>query len=100
MLVPGTGLGPRGRVKGGTPMRAREAASDRAQSVKLVPPIEKVRLKTLTATDGQAHVGVELEYHTVGGEATRLQFGLCAEDAAALGAQLSQLAEKLCSTEH
>ena len=68
--------------------------------VKLVPPIEKVRLKTLTTTDGETHVGVELEYHSTVGEPTRLQFGLCAEDAAALGAQLSQLGEKLCSTEH
>ena len=28
--------------------------------LKLVPPMEKVRLKTFTATDGKAHVGVEL----------------------------------------
>ena len=81
-------------------MHEPEAAAGQAQSVKLVPPVEKVRLKTLTATDGKAYVGVELEYHTSGGEATRLQFGLSAEDAAALGAHLSQLAEKLCSTEH
>ena len=70
------------------------------RSVKLVPPIEKVRLRTLTATDGKAYAGVELEYHTTGGEPTRLQFGLAAEDAAELGANLSQLAEKLRSTEH
>ncbi len=70
------------------------------RSVKLVPPIEKVRLRTLTATDGKAYAGVELEYHTTGGEPTRLQFGLTAEDAAELGANLSQLAEKLRSTEH
>ena len=81
-------------------MRAGKAAAGRAQSVKLVPPVEKVRLRTLTATDGKAYVGLELEYHSTGGEATRLQLGLSACDAAALGANLSQLAEKLCSTEH
>lgn len=68
--------------------------------VKLVPPIEKVRLKKLTAADGKKYVGVELEYHTTGGEASRLQFGLAPDDAVALGANLSQLAEKLRSTEH
>ena len=70
------------------------------RSVKLTPPIEKVRLKTLTATNGKVYVGVELDYHSTGGEATRLQFGLDTEDAAALGANLSQLAEKLQATEH
>ena len=70
------------------------------RSVKLVPPIEKVSLTKLTATDGRAYVGVGLEYHTTEGEAARLEFGLAAEDAAALGAQLVQLAEKLGSTEH
>ena len=69
-------------------------------TVKLVPPIEKVRLKTLTAADGKAYVGVELKYHTTGGEATRLQFGLAPDDAQELGANLSQLGEKLRSTEH
>ena len=68
--------------------------------VKRVPPIEKVRLRTLTAADGRAYVGIELEYHTTGGEATRLEFGLAPDDAAALGAHLSQLGEKLRSTEH
>ncbi len=43
---------------------------------------------------------MELEYHTTGGEATRLEFGLAAEDAVKLGANLSQLGEKLRSTEH
>ena len=49
---------------------------------------EKVAVYT---TDGKAYAGVELEYHTTGGEATRLEFGLGAEDAAELGAQLVQL---------
>lgn len=70
------------------------------RNVKLVPAIETVRLRVLTAADGRAHVGVELEYHTTAGEATRLEFGLSGEDAVALGAQLSQLGEKLGSTEH
>ena len=70
------------------------------RSVKPVPPIEKVRLKTLTATDGKAYVGVELDYRTLEGEATRLKFGLTPEDAVALGANLSQLGEKLQATEH
>ena len=69
-------------------------------AVKLVPPIETVRLKQLTATDGRAYVGVEVEYHTTGGEPTRLELGLAPDDAAALGAHLSQLGEKLESTEH
>lgn len=64
---------------------------------KRVPPVEKVRLKTLTAADGRAYAGVELEYHSAGGEPTRLEFGL---DAAALGAKLVQLAEKLRASEH
>ena len=68
--------------------------------VKRVPPIEKVRLRTLTTADGAAYVGVELEYHSTGGEATRLELGLAPDDAAALGAHLTQLGEKLCSTEH
>ena len=41
-----------------------------------------------------------LEYHATAGEATRLEFGLGVGDAAELGAQLSQLAEKLRSAEH
>lgn len=68
--------------------------------LKLVPPIEKVRLKTLRAADGKVYVGVELEYHTTGGEATKLEFGLDPDDAAALGANLTQLGEKLRATEH
>ena len=59
-----------------------------------------MRLKTLTATDGKKYVGVELEYRPTGGEAIRLQFGLAPDDAAALGANLAQLGEKLCSAEH
>ena len=68
--------------------------------LKRVPPIEKVRLKKLTATDGKAYVGVELEYQSAGRKATRLQFGLATDDAEALGAQLMQLGEKLRSTAH
>ena len=67
--------------------------------VKLVPPIEKVRLKQLTATDGKVYVGVELDYHTTGGEATRLELGLSPEDAAAPVANPAQLGEKLRATE-
>ena len=69
-------------------------------SVKLVPPIEKVRLRTLTTTDGKAYVGVEVEYHTTDAEAIRLEFGFGAENAAKLGAHLAQLGEKLRSTKH
>ena len=68
--------------------------------VKRVPPIEKVRLRKLTAADGAAYVGVELEYHTTGGEAIRLELGLAPDDAAALGAHLAQLGEKLRATQH
>ena len=68
--------------------------------VKLVRPIEKVRLKALTAIGGKAYVGLAPDKHTTGGEATRLEFGLCAEDAAALGARRVRLGEKLGSTEH
>ena len=95
----------RRRLRDGAASRSRPApaartAADEAQPVKLVPPIEKVSLTKLTATDGRAYVGVGLEYHTTGGEATRLEFGLGLGDAAVLGAQLSQLAEKLRATEH
>ena len=45
-------------------------------------------------------MGVELEYHTTAGEATRLELGLAAEDVTELGAQLAQLGEEPCSTEH
>ena len=69
-------------------------------SVKLVPPIEKVRLRTRTATHAKAYVGVEVEYHTTDAEAIRLEFGFGAEDAAELGAHLAQFGEKLRSTEH
>lgn len=71
-----------------------------SDAVKLVPPIEKVRLRRLTTTDGAVHVGVEIEYRVVGEEPTRLQFGLTPEDAVQLGAHLAQLGEKLQSTEH
>ena len=70
------------------------------RNVKPVPAIEKVRLKTLTAADGKAYVGVEIEYCSTGGEATRLEFEPAAEDAVELGANLSQLGEKLQATEH
>ena len=32
-----------------------------SDTVKLVPPLEKVRLRKLTATDGTVYVGVEIE---------------------------------------
>ena len=79
---------------------AGDAAAGEAQAVKLVPPIEKVRLTRLAAADGNAYVGVELQYHTTAGEAARLELGLSAEDAAALGAHLTQLGEKLGAAEH
>ena len=70
-------------------------------AVKPVPPLEKVRLRKLTTTDGNVYVGVEIEYRDMAtDEPTRLQFGLTAEDAAELGTQLAQLGEKLQSTEH
>ena len=68
--------------------------------VKLVPPVEKVRLRKLTANDGHAYVGVEIEYRSTAGDPTRLQFGLTPDDAAQLAAHLADLAEKLQSTEH
>ena len=68
--------------------------------LKFVPPVEKVRLRKLTATDGKAYVGVEIEYRSAADEPTRLQFGLAPDDAVELGAQLAQLGEKLQSTEH
>ena len=71
-----------------------------SDAVKLVPPLEKVRLRKLTATDGAVYVGVEIEYREGAEEPTRLQFGLVAEDAVRLGEQLTQLGEKLNSTEH
>lgn len=43
---------------------------------------------------------MEFEYHTTGGEVTRLELGLTAEDVTELGAQLAQLGEEPCSTEH
>lgn len=71
-----------------------------ADILTLVPPVEKVRLRKLTTTDGVVYVGVEIEYRSTAHEPTRLQFGLTPEDAAQLGAQLAQLGEKLQSTEH
>ena len=44
--------------------------------------------------------GVEFEYRTTGGEAIRLEFGLDPEHAAGLGANHTQLDEKLPATEH
>ena len=70
------------------------------QSVKLVPPVEKVRLKELRTGDGTAYVGLEVEYHATDGEPVRRQFGLSVDDAVELGAHLGQLAEKLQATEH
>ena len=71
-----------------------------SDEVKLVPPLEKVRLRKLTATDGAMYVGVEIEYRVGTQHPTRLQFGLSSEDAVQLGEQLMQLGEKLQSTEH
>ena len=71
-----------------------------SDAVKLVPPIEKVRLRKLTTTDGAIHVGIEIEYRDGADEPARLQFGLAPEDAVQLGAHLAQLGEKLRSTEH
>ena len=68
--------------------------------VKRVPPIEKVRLRRLAAADGTAYVGVEIEYRSLAGDRTRLEFGLAPDDAAALGTHLSQLGQKLRATEH
>ena len=68
--------------------------------VKLVPPVEKVRLRTLTAADGKVYVGVEIEYRSSAGDRTRLELGLAPDDAAGLGAHLAQLGEKLQSREH
>ena len=96
--VPGTVPRPTGRRGERRCAHGRHGRLQRR--VKLVPPIEKVRLKQPTATDGKAYVGVEFEYHTAGVEATRLELGLSPEDAAALRANLAQLGEKLQSREH
>ena len=66
-----------------------------SDTVELVPLLEKVRLRKLTTTDGDVHVGVELEYRVGTEESTRLQFGLDPEGAVCLGEQLVQLGEKL-----
>ena len=66
----------------------------------LVPPLEKVPLRTLTTADGKAYVGVEMEYRDTTGELTLLQVGLSPEDAVDLAAHLAQLGEKLQSSEH
>ncbi len=71
-----------------------------SDAVKLVPPLEKVRLCKLTATDGTVHVGMEVEYREGAQQPTRLQLGLVPEDAVRLGEQLAQLGEKLNSTEN
>ena len=67
---------------------------------KPVPPIEKVRLRKLTTADGAVHVGIELEYRIAPDEPVRLALGLAPEDAVELGGHLTQLGEKLNSTEH
>lgn len=61
----------------------------------LVPPLEKVPLRTLTTADGKAYVGVEMEYRDTTGELTLPQVGLSPEDAVDLAAHLAQLGEKL-----
>ena len=71
-----------------------------SDTVKLVPPLEKVRLRKLTTAEGAVHVGVELEYRIGAQAPTRLQFGLDPGDAVRLGEQLVPLGEKLQSTEH
>ena len=68
--------------------------------LKLVPPVERVRLKELRTNDGTAYVGVELEYHATDGEPVRREFGLSVDDAVELGAHLAQLGAKLRATEH
>jgi len=70
------------------------------ERLKLVPPVEKVRLKELRTSGGTAYVGLEVEYHATDGEPVRRQFGLSVEDAVELGAHLVQLGEKLQATEH
>ena len=65
-----------------------------------VPRAEAVRLRKLTATDGTVHVGVEFEYRSAAGAPTRLQIALSPEQAAALGAHLAQLGQKLQAGEH
>ncbi len=77
-----------------------DAGADAIEGVRLVPPLEKVRLRKLTATDGTVHVGVELEYREGADEPTRLRFGLVPDDAVRLGEQLAQLGEKLTATQH
>ena len=71
-----------------------------SDTVKLVPALEKVRLRKLTTTGGTVQVGIELEYRIGEAEPTRLQLGLTPEDAVRLGEQLAQLGEKLSATEH
>ena len=66
----------------------------------LVPRVEKVRLRKLTAAGGAVHVGLEVEYRNAAGAPTRLQIGLSPEQAAELGAHLAQLGEKLQASEH
>ena len=45
----------------------------------------KAWVKKLTAVDGAACVGIEIELHTTGGEATRLEFVLAPDGAAERG---------------
>jgi len=104
MSPPGDSIAP----VGGTAGAVREPSGDggpgrlcaMSDTVKLVPPLEKVRLRKLTTTDSTVHVGVEIEYRIGAEEPTRLQFGLVPADAVRLGEQLAQLGEKLNSTEH
>ena len=94
----GDGLGTGGQAKG-PPVHTREAAADEAE--------REARSAHRAGAAQEAHRdernrvrGRGAGYHTTGGEPTRLEFGLAAEDAAEFGAQLAQLGEKLRSTEH
>ena len=57
-----------------------------------------MRLRKLTTTDGAVHVGIEIDYRVAPDEPVRL--ALAPDDAVELGEHLTQLGEKLNSTEH
>lgn len=63
------------RGLGGSVRRQGRSTRGRATKRRVnerVPRVEKVRLRTLTATDGKVYAGVELEYHTARGEKLRV----------------------------